>query len=76
MQKKIGKVTINKNLESQNDAPPGQFITEKFPVFSAFPSPKIDIEQWALSIKQENELLYEFNWEEINSMKTSIIKED
>jgi DMSO/TMAO reductase YedYZ molybdopterin-dependent catalytic subunit len=76
MQKKIGKITTNKNLESQNDAPPGQFITEKFPVFSAFPSPKIDVAQWELSINQDNELICSFNWEEINSMKTSIIKED
>ena len=34
MQKKIGKITTNNKLKT-TDAPPGQFVTEKFPIFSA-----------------------------------------
>ena len=41
MQKKLGKITTNNNLKT-SDAPPGQFVTEKFPVFSVFPTPSIN----------------------------------
>ena len=76
MQKKLGKITTNKNLENQSSAPPGQFVTDKFPVFSAFPSPKINLDKWTFDIKANNISILSYNWEEIKQINTSEIMED
>ena len=76
MQKKLGKITTNKNLENQSSAPPGQFVTEEFPVFSAFPSPNIDLDKWTFDIKSNGKSISSFSWKEIQEKNISEITED
>ena len=76
MQKKLGKITTNKNLENQSSAPPGQFVTEKFPVFSAFPPPNIDLDKWTFDIKSNGKSISSFSWKEIQEKNISEITED
>ena len=64
MQKKIGKITTYNKLKT-TDAPPGQFVTEKFPIFSAFPTPNINLDTWQLKFTANSNLITEYKWNEI-----------
>ena len=75
MQKKIGKITTNNNLKT-TDAPPGQFVTEKFPVFSVFPTPSINLDTWKLTINADSNLIREYKWNEIIKLTEDNIEED
>ena len=75
MQKKLGKITTNNNLKT-SDAPPGQFITEKFPVFSVFPTPSINLDTWKLTINADSNLIREYKWNEIIKLTEDNIEED
>ena len=75
MQKKLGKITTNNNLKTSN-APPGQFITEKFPVFSVFPTPSINLDTWKLTINADSNLIREYKWNEIIKLTEDNIEED
>ena len=43
--------------ENNDRVPPGQYIENRFPVLSAEPTPKIEIENWNLTILNKNEEL-------------------
>jgi len=75
MQKKLGKITTNNNLKT-SDAPPGQFVTEKFPVFSVFPTPSINLDTWKLTINADSNLIREYKWNEIIKLTEDNIEED
>ncbi len=75
MQKKLGKITTNNNLKTSDD-PPGQFVTEKFPVFSVFPTPSINLDTWKLTITADSDLIREYKWNEIIKLTEDNIEED
>jgi len=75
MQKKLGKITTNNNLKT-SDAPPGQFVTEKFPVFSVFPTPSINLDTWKLTITADSNPIREYKWDEIIKLSKDNIEED
>lgn len=75
MQKKLGKLTTNNNLKTTN-APPGQFVTEKFPIFSAFPTPDIDLDIWKIKFTAHSNLITEYKWIEIIKLSEDNIEED
>ena len=64
MLKKLGKVTKIKEQEGGRKAPPGQYVTEKFPVLSFGSTPKIDIDTWRFRIFGLVEEEVTFTWEQ------------
>lgn len=63
--------------KDKNDrVPPGQYLENRFPVLSAEPTPKINIEDWNLSIIYNNETLAEINWDTLKSLPSSLITKD
>src|SRR6185295_9322282 len=42
--------------------PPGQYLTEEFPVLSAGPTPHVPLEQWELTIDEGKNALRQWNW--------------
>lgn len=56
--------------------PPGQYLENRFPVLSAEPTPKIDIENWTLSISYKSNDLAEISWEELKSLPEKEITQD
>ena len=44
--------------------PPGQYVTEDFPVLSAGPTPHISLDEWRFSIEQSGQELVTFTWDE------------
>lgn len=63
--------------KDKNDrVPPGQYLENRFPVLSAEPTPKINLEDWNLSIIYNNETLAEINWDTLKSLPSSLITKD
>mgnify|MGYP001172878689 FL=1 len=54
--------------ESNPDLPPGQFLTEDFPVLSAGPTPRLDTADWKFEIKTETGQTLSWNWDELNAL--------
>ena len=59
-----------------NRVPPGQTVTDKFPVLTDGPAPEVEKSEWVFEIKHENEILRSFNWEEFNNLKQETIETD
>jgi DMSO/TMAO reductase YedYZ molybdopterin-dependent catalytic subunit len=54
--------------DSAPDLPPGQFVTEDFPVLSAGPTPTIATEDWSFTIKTELGGVHTWNWDELRAL--------
>ncbi len=47
-----------------NRIPPGQYVTDDFPVLSAGPTPFIPLDQWRFTVEQLGKEAASWNWEE------------
>lgn len=54
--------------ESNPDLPPGQFVTEDFPVLSAGPTPRLDTADWKFEIKSETGQSLSWTWDELHAL--------
>ena len=63
-----------KKAPPKKDVPPGQFLTEKFPVLTYGPAQKIDLKEWRLRAfgLVDNEI--ELNWEEFSELRWSTVE--
>jgi DMSO/TMAO reductase YedYZ molybdopterin-dependent catalytic subunit len=50
------------------DLPPGQYLTQDFPVLSAGPTPRIDLDDWAFEIATEAGQRHRWSWPELTSL--------
>ncbi|MBB2975297.1 DMSO/TMAO reductase YedYZ molybdopterin-dependent catalytic subunit [Microbacterium endophyticum] len=51
--------------ESDESLPPGQYLTEDFPVLSAGPTPRIDTSEWNFTIVSESGDRSTWSWDEM-----------
>ena len=56
--------------------PPGQYLTEDFPVLSAGPTPKIDTATWEFSISTEKGALHKWSWAELMALPSEEVGTD
>ena len=63
-------------IKSMGRVPPGQALTEKFPVLHYGSVPRYDLAKWNLRIYGEVEEPKEFMWEEFNKLPMREIKMD
>lgn len=61
--------------ESNPDLPPGQYLTEDFPVLSAGPTPDVPTDTWEFSITTENGITT-WNWDEFTKLKVEEVETD
>ena len=47
------------------DLPPGQYLTEDFPVLSAGPTPQVPPDSWELTVTSETGERRTWGWEEL-----------
>ena len=47
------------------DLPPGQYLTDDFPVLSAGPTPRVPAERWAFTIATEAGKAHEWSWSQL-----------
>ncbi|CAN5249365.1 sulfite oxidase-like oxidoreductase [soil metagenome] len=62
--------------DNNPDLPPGQYLTEDFPVLSAGPTPKIDKADWEFSITAETGTVHRWNWEQLMALPIEDIGTD
>jgi DMSO/TMAO reductase YedYZ molybdopterin-dependent catalytic subunit len=58
------------------DIPPGQYLTEDFPVLSAGPTPKIDKADWSFSITTETGAKHTWDWDQLMALKIEEVHTD
>lgn len=63
-------------VRSENRLPPGQSLTNKFPVLHYGPTPRIDLDTWTLKIFGSVEEEITWTWEEFNKLPRTKITMD
>ena len=68
MLNKLGRITRLNPDRVQPDAPPGQFVTERFPVLTFGPTPRINLDDWQFKIfgLVDNEIT--LDWKQFNDL--------
>lgn len=56
--------------------PPGQYLTEDFPVLSAGPTPRVDLDRWELGITTETGSRHRWSWGELLALPSEEITVD
>ena len=68
MLKKLGRVTDIKQDQTGQSAPPGQFITNKFPVLTFGQTPQIDLADWKFNVFGLVDEAFELDWKEFTNL--------
>jgi DMSO/TMAO reductase YedYZ molybdopterin-dependent catalytic subunit len=58
------------------DLPPGQYLTEDFPVLSAGPTPLVSIDTWQLGVTTESGQRHTWSWPELLALPSETINVD
>jgi DMSO/TMAO reductase YedYZ molybdopterin-dependent catalytic subunit len=56
--------------------PPGQYLTERFPVLTYGPNPAFDLGRWSLSVDGEVEAPFTLSWDELMAMEQVTLTTD
>lgn len=62
--------------DTNPDLPPGQYLTEDFPVLSAGPTPSVDTSEWSFSILTETGKKHSWSWEELLRLPSEDVSTD
>jgi len=65
-----------RSREPDPQLPPGQFLTEDFPVLSYGPTPQIETNEWAFTIRDETGRAHSWNWEEFKALPAEDVATD
>ncbi len=60
----------------QERVPPGQYVTEDFPVLSAGPTPHTPHDQWTFSIRQGGDTVRSWNWPQMQDLPAQDVTTD
>jgi DMSO/TMAO reductase YedYZ molybdopterin-dependent catalytic subunit len=50
--------------------PPGQYLTDDFPVLSAGPTPQVSLDSWAFTVRTESGDEHAWSWDELTALPT------
>ena len=64
------------SYEDAGRVPPGQHVTEGFPVLSAGPTPRTPLEKWTFSITQGGRIRKSWTWQEFQTLPAESITAD
>lgn len=56
--------------------PPGQFLTNDFPVLSAGPTPRVSLDQWQFTINEGTKVLRKWDWKSFRRLPTETVTVD
>ena len=56
--------------------PPGQYLTNDYPVLSAGPTPRLDLDKWTFSITGEIDSPKNWTWKEFTALPTEMVTKD
>ena len=72
----ISRGFTGRSREVNPALPPGQFLTEDFPVLSAGPTPDIDTADWEFSIRTESGEAHRWSWDDLMALPIEDIATD
>ncbi|TXN30069.1 sulfite oxidase-like oxidoreductase [Lacisediminihabitans profunda] len=64
----ISRGFSGRSREHNPALPPGQYLTEDFPVLSAGPTPDVDTAEWEFSIRTESGAVHKWDWEQLQAL--------
>lgn len=67
---------VGKRRNANDSLPPGQYVTEDFPVLSAGPTPPISLSSWEFSIVSETGAARTWTWSQFRALATEQIATD
>ena len=76
MLRKIGRLTKINQRQEGLDVPPGQYVTEKFPVLTYGPTPEIDLSEWRFQVFGLVAQEVILNWEEFMALPQMAVTRD
>src|SRR5690554_4816354 len=56
--------------------PPGQYLTQDFPVLSAGPTPRVDLSTWRFTLRVGPRPVRQWTWEAFNQLPMSSVTSD
>jgi DMSO/TMAO reductase YedYZ molybdopterin-dependent catalytic subunit len=56
--------------------PPGQYLTDDFPVLSAGPTPQVPLDRWAFTVRTESGEAHTWSWTELTALPTENVTVD
>lgn len=56
--------------------PPGQFLTDSFPVLSAGPTPSVSAADWEFTIRTETGNTHRWNWAQFMALPSEVVSAD
>src|SRR5919201_2621370 len=65
-----------RDTASSSRVPPGQYVVTDFPVLSAGPTPRVDLEQWTFVIDGEIDETKRWTWKEFLALPSEIVSKD
>ena len=71
----ISRGFSGRSREHNPDLPPGQYLTDDFPVLSAGPTPDLDIADWKFTVQTETGST-SWNWDELHGLGTEEVRTD
>jgi DMSO/TMAO reductase YedYZ molybdopterin-dependent catalytic subunit len=63
-------------VEVADRLPPGQYLTEDFPVLSAGPTPRVKTQDWSFELKIGPKPVKAWNWEQFNALPLTRMTRD
>ena len=71
----ISRGFAGRSREHNPELPPGQYLTEDFPVLSAGPTPELDTAEWTFTVQTENGPT-KWDWDELHALGTEEVHTD
>ena len=71
----ISRGFAGRSREHNPELPPGQYLTEDFPVLSAGPTPDLDTAEWTFTVQTENGPTT-WNWDELHDLGVEDVHTD
>jgi DMSO/TMAO reductase YedYZ molybdopterin-dependent catalytic subunit len=72
----ISRGFTGRKREPHEDLPPGQYLTEDFPVLSAGPTPRIETSAWSFIVRTETGESHEWSWQQLQDLGPEEITTD
>src|SRR5438309_4362623 len=65
-----------RDIASSSRVPPGQYVVTDFPVLSAGPTPRVNLDQWTFTIQGEIDEPKRWTWEELVALPAETVTKD
>jgi len=65
-----------RDVASSSRVPPGQYVVTDFPVLSAGPTPRVNLDQWTFTIEGEIDEPKRWTWKELVALPSETVTKD